>query len=139
MTTISNPPIDFTHWTMRLAAYLIDSIILAIVVVIISFIAKGGLVTIALSWVILSALYFILLDAFWGATIGKKIVGLEVQLEKGGRISLIKSIIRNISKITIVLPIVGWMIAVITSGIDRRQKLTDRWAGTTVVQTRQIV
>jgi uncharacterized RDD family membrane protein YckC len=124
---------------MRLAAYMIDSIILAIVVVIISLIAKGGLVTIALSWVILSALYFILLDVFWGATIGKKIVGLEVQLEKGGRISLIKSIIRNISKITIVLPIVEWMIAVITSGIDRRQKLTDRWAGTTVVQTRQIV
>ena len=138
MATESNPPIDFTHWTMRLAAYLIDSIMLGIVVVLIMIVAGGGLLILALSWVILSAIYFILLDVLWGATIGKKLVGLEVQLEKGGRISPTKSVIRNISKITLVLPIVGWMIAVITSGIDRCQKLTDRWAGTTVVQTRQI-
>jgi uncharacterized RDD family membrane protein YckC len=139
MTTVINPPIDFTHWAMRLTAYIIDSIMLAIVVGIIAFASNGGLVVIALGWVVLSGLYFIILDVYSGGTIGKRIVGLEVQLEKGGRISLTKSIIRNISKITIVLPIVGWLIAVITSGIDRRQKYLDRLAGTTVVQTRQIV
>jgi uncharacterized RDD family membrane protein YckC len=84
-------------------------------------------------------LYFILLDVYWGTTIGKRIMGLEVQLEKGGRISLKQSIIRNISKIVIILPILDWLIAVVTSGTDRRQKYTDRIAGTTVTQTRKTV
>ena len=34
-----------------------------------------------------------------GATIGKRVMGLEVQTVKGGRVSFGESFIRNISKI----------------------------------------
>jgi uncharacterized RDD family membrane protein YckC len=90
-----------------------------------------------LTFGILSILYFIILDVYWGATIGKRVMGLEVQLVKGGRISLDKSFIRNISKIFIVFLFLDWLIAVVTPGSDRRQKYSDRYAGTTVVQIRQ--
>ena len=139
MTNGSNAQIDFTHWLIRLVAYIIDSIILAIVIVILTRFLDMGLGLIALTWAILSLFYFSLLDVYWGTTIGKKVMGLKVQLEKGDRIPLKQSLIRNISKIFILLPILDWLIAVVTSGSDRRQKYTDRLAGTTVVQTRQVV
>jgi uncharacterized RDD family membrane protein YckC len=139
MATTNNPSIDFTHWIMRATAYLIDSLILLIGVIIILSITDSGISGILVSWVVLSAIYFILIEAFWGRTVGKKIVGLKVQLITGGKISFAKSIIRNISKITLVGPLIGWLIAVITSGADRRQRWTDRFAKTTVVQTRQII
>jgi uncharacterized RDD family membrane protein YckC len=64
-------------------------------------------------------------------------MGLEVQLVKGGRISLDKSFIRNISKIFPLFLFLDWLIAVVTAGTDRRQKYSDRIAGTTVVQVSQ--
>jgi len=139
MTNSSNAQIDFTHWLLRLVAYIIDSIILVIIIAIITDLTHLGIWFMLGAWAILSLLYFIFLDVYWGTTIGKKIIGLNVQLEKGGKVPLKQSIIRNISKIFILLPILDWLIAVVTSGTDRRQKYTDRLAGTTVVQTRQVV
>jgi uncharacterized RDD family membrane protein YckC len=66
-------------------------------------------------------------------------MGLEVQLSAGGRISLEKSFVRNISKIFPLLLFLDWLIAIVTPGDDRRQKLTDRWAGTTVNQVKQVL
>ncbi len=135
-----NPSIDLTHWLLRLLAYVIDSIIVGIVSFAISLAFRGQLITVLLlAWVVLSMVYFILLDIYWGTTVGKKIMGLAVQLEKGGRVSFMPSLIRNISKIFILLPVLDWVIAMVTSGEDRQQKFSDRFAQTTVVQTRQIV
>jgi uncharacterized RDD family membrane protein YckC len=149
MTTSSNGQIDFSHWLIRLVAYIIDAIIISIVAEIIAviigiaiilsgaFFLFVGFGLFFLTFGILSILYFIILDVYWGATIGKRVMGLEVQLVKGGRISLDKSFIRNISKIFIVFLFLDWLIAVVTPGSDRRQKYSDRYAGTTVVQIRQ--
>jgi uncharacterized RDD family membrane protein YckC len=66
-------------------------------------------------------------------------MGLVVQLEKGGKVSLMQSFIRNISKIFFFPVFLDWIIAMVTSGEDRQQKFTDRIAKTKVIQTRQIV
>ena len=136
-------------WLWRLIAYIIDSIIVGIVAFIIEFIIGIAIVLSGafflfvgyyfffLAFGLLSILYFIILDVVWGATIGKRLMGLDVELEKGGRISYGKSFIRNISKIFILFLFLDWLIAIVTAGNDKRQKLTDRWAGTTVVQIKQ--
>jgi len=141
--------IDFTMWLWRLIAYIIDSIIIGIVVAIIDFIIGlaivlsgafflfAGFGLFFLVFGVLSILYFIILDVVWGATIGKRLLGLEVQKVQGGRVSFGQSIIRNISKIFVLFLFLDWLIAVVTAGNDRRQKLTDRWAGTTVAQVKQ--
>ena len=154
MTTESSGQLDFMHWLIRLIAYIIDSIIIFIVtsvlgviiglIVALSVLTTGSLFLFGGIWLtfgifgLLSILYFIVLDVYWGATIGKRVMGLEVQLVKGGRISLDKSFIRNISKIFPLFLFLDWLIAVVTAGNDRRQKLTDRWAGTTVAQVKQV-
>jgi len=144
MTTSSNSgQIDFMHWLIRLIAYIIDSIIIAIPTAIIyliiiiaspNFFAFGGFLVVPFIFGILDLLYFVFLDVNWGGTIGKRIMGLQVQLVKGGKIPLDKAFIRNISKIYWIFLILDWLIAVLTPGTDRRQKWTDRYAGTTVVQ-----
>lgn len=141
--------VDFMVWVIRLIAYIIDAIIISIVSFIIGVIIAAAIVLsgafflfvgywlFLLTFGILSILYFIVLDVFWGATIGKRLMGLDVQLVKGGRISLGKSFIRNISKIFALFLFLDWLIAVVTPGPDNRQKWTDRFAGTTVVQARK--
>jgi uncharacterized RDD family membrane protein YckC len=148
MTTSSSAgQLDFTHWIIRLVAYIIDSIIIAIPAAIIYFIILaaavlgspffvfyGGWLVFPFLFGILEVLYFIILDVSWGATIGKRLMGLQVQTVNGARINFGQSIIRNISKIYWLFLVLDWLIGVATTGPDRRQKWTDRLAGTTVVQ-----
>ncbi len=138
--------LDLSLWLIRLIAYIIDGIIIFVVTVILGIIAAIALVTTGSLflfgglWItfglfgLLSILYFIVLDVVWGATIGKRVMGLQVQTVQGARIDFVKSIIRNISKINPLLVFLDWLIAIVTAGPDKRQKLTDRWAGTTVAQ-----
>ena len=87
---------------------------------------------------IVEVLYFVFFEVSWdGATIGKKIMGLKVQMTNGSKITFDKSFIRNISKIFWVFLILDWLLVVISPGSDPRQKYTDRIAGTTVVQVSQ--
>ncbi|MGZ4850656.1 MAG: RDD family protein [Candidatus Bathyarchaeia archaeon] len=146
----SSGQLDFSLWLIRLIAYIIDGVIIFVATVIlgiiaaviaaVSVIASGGLFFYGGIWLtfglfgLLSILYFIVLDVIWGATIGKRVMGLQVQTVKGARIAYGQSFIRNISKINPLLVFLDWLIAILTAGPDKRQKLTDRWAGTTVVQ-----
>lgn len=151
MTSSSSGQFDFSHWLLRLIAYIIDSIIIAIPTWIIWFIItlslafSGDIFFLAWGvWLIfpfilgiIEVLYFVLLDVYWGATIGKRVLGLQVQMENGGKVPFDKAFIRNISKIFYPFVILDWLIGVATSGADRRQKYTDRIAGTTVTSVRQ--
>ncbi|HUK84863.1 MAG TPA: RDD family protein [Candidatus Acidoferrum sp.] len=142
--------LDLSLWLIRLIAYIIDSIIIFVVTIILGIILAAILAAAVLSggsvlfyggiWLtfglfgLLSILYFIILDVVWGATIGKRVMGLQVQNLKGGRVTFVQSIIRNISKIFWLFLFLDWLIAIVTAGPDKRQKFTDRWAGSTVVQ-----
>jgi uncharacterized RDD family membrane protein YckC len=147
MTTTSNSSeqIDLMHWVLRLVAYIIDSFIILIPVAIIYFIALVAIISTGFFalfgiWLLLplllgiiEVLYFIVLDVSWGATIGKRILGLHVQMANGGKVPFDKAFIRNISKIFWPFLALDWLIGILTPG-DKRQKYTDRLAGTTIVQ-----
>ena len=153
MTTDSGQSgqLDLMHWLIRLVAYIIDSIIILIPTAIIYFIIfvaivlspgsffliYGGYLLLPLILGILEVLYFVILDVSWGATIGKRLLGLQVQMVKGGKVPFDKAFIRNISKIFWLFLILDWLIGIVTPGADRRQKYSDRLAGTTVVQVKQ--
>ena len=153
MGTENTPQIDFGHWVLRFIALLIDAIILGIIAAILFF---ALLIPIALAsalsggfaawgWTalyplvvgVLMVLYFLVLDVSWGGTVGKRVLGLRVQTVNGGRITYSQSLLRNISKIYWLLLLLDWIVGLLTSGADRRQKYSDRIAGTTVVQTSQ--
>jgi uncharacterized RDD family membrane protein YckC len=152
MATNSSSQIDMGHWLLRLIAWIIDSIILGIIAFIIvlflfvPFVFVGAFASFYAAWAyvlivplalgILSVLYFLILETSWGGTIGKRILGLHVQTVNGGKVSFGQSFIRNISKIFWVFLILDWLIGVATPG-DKRQKYSDRLAGTVVVQAGQ--
>ena len=142
--------IDWMHWIYRLIAYIIDSIIIAIPTYIVwfiitlavsfsplSFFAVYGL-AIVFPFIlgIIEVLYFAVLDVMWGATIGKRILGLQVQMVNGGKVPFGKAFIRNISKIYWIFLLLDWLIGVFSTG-DKRQKFTDRFTGTNVIQIKQ--
>ena len=148
--TTNTGQLDLTHWIYRLIAYIIDSIIVGIPATIIYlvitavlssnalfFAAWGSLLVLPFLLGILQLFYFMILDTAWGGTIGKRVMGLQVQTVNGSKVPIDKSFIRNISKIYGLFLFLDWLIAVVTAGADKRQKYTDRIAGTTVVQARQ--
>jgi uncharacterized RDD family membrane protein YckC len=77
------------------------------------------------------------MEASYGATLGKKVLGLQVQMVNGSKVTFDKAFIRNISKIFWLFLLLDWILGVATPGHDQRQKYTDRIAGTTVVQVKQ--
>jgi uncharacterized RDD family membrane protein YckC len=148
MTTQSTPQPDWNHWILRLVALVIDVVIWYIIGLLLLPLLFASLVLGGAFWGtylllpfisgILTVLYFVIMEvAFGGATIGKKILGLQVQMVDGSKITLVKSLIRNISKIYWLFLFLDWIVGIVTPGADRRQKYSDRIAGTTVVQGKQ--
>ena len=143
MSTQSSSQFDVNHWILRLIAFVIDSIIIAIPTYLIYYVI---ILSVPLSWGfylllpfllgILEVLYFMFMDVYSGATIGKMVLGLHVQTVDGSKITLDKAIIRNISKIFWLLLLIDWILGVATPSRDQRQKFTDRTAGTTVASIR---
>lgn len=153
MGTGSTQQIDVGHWVLRFIAIIIDSIICFVIawlllsLVLVSLLFSGASYLFWLgygNWLvlpfvagILQVLYFVILEVYWGGTIGKRIIGLRVQMTNGNKVAIDKAFIRNISKIYWILLLLDWLVAFVTPGDDRRQKYTDRIAGTTVVQVSQ--
>ena len=151
MGTENTPQIDIGHWVLRIVALIIDSIIIGIVVyillsvVLVSLLFTGALYSFWLGYGytlifpfilgILEIFYFAILEVAWGGTIGKRLMGLTVQMTNGSKVTIDKAFIRNASKIYPLLLLLDWIVALVTPGPDRRQKYSDRIAGTTVVQT----
>jgi uncharacterized RDD family membrane protein YckC len=152
--TGQNTQFDLGHWFLRLIALIIDAIILGIIAAIlffllfIPFLFVGSFAGFFAAWGwalgfplvvgVLMVLYFLYADVNWGGTFGKRIVGLRVQSVKGGKINYNQAFIRNISKIYWIFMFLDWIIGIATPG-DKRQKYTDRIAGTIVVQTSQVI
>jgi len=132
------------HEIKRFVAAIIDWIIVTVVswivvgILFASAIAIGGFGTIfwgigALAFALIAILYWAIPEAFMGATIGKKIMGLQV-VGTTGPMDLVKALIRNVTKISGLLLLIDWFVGLAMEG-DPRQKATDRFAGTTVVRT----
>jgi uncharacterized RDD family membrane protein YckC len=149
MSTGSSSQFDINHWILRLIAFIIDSIIIGIVAgiiyffVILSLFATGSWFALWGSYLLLpfllgifEILYFVFMEVSYDATLGKKILGLQVQTANGGKVTFDKAFIRNISKIYWLFLLLDWILGIAIAGTDQRQKYTDRIAGTTVVSVR---
>jgi uncharacterized RDD family membrane protein YckC len=59
---------------------------------------------------VLGYVYFVVLETFKGATIGKALMFLEVRSKNGARINLPQSIVRNLTKIYWIPIIFDWLV-----------------------------
>jgi uncharacterized RDD family membrane protein YckC len=78
--------------------------------------------------------YYIVLEAQFGATVGKRIIGLKVvKLDGGGAIDWQASIVRNVLRLVdgIFFYLVG---AIIVWTSSRKQRLGDKLAATVIVR-----
>jgi uncharacterized RDD family membrane protein YckC len=82
---------------------------------------------------LIAALYYVVLEGTWGRTIGKRLTGIRVVSDFGGKAALGRIIGR-----TLLRPIdamggylVGFLIAIVS---PRRQRLGDHAAGTLVIR-----
>jgi Predicted membrane protein/domain len=125
--------IDWVHWILRLVAFIIDGIIFGIIAGVIGFLVPWGWLFTDFLWGIMLWLYFSVFDVYMGATIGKRLLGIQVQTVTGGRVTFDKALTRNITKIFTPLLLIDWLIGIVTPG-DKRQKFLDRIAGVTFVR-----
>ncbi len=136
------------HWAKRVIAFVIDSVIVSIVVVILALVfaipfligtvAFPTFPTVFPWWWVLGGIvplivlgYFILAEGLYGRTLGKQIMGLRVERVDGKAVDLWSAIVRNISKINIVLLILDVAVGLGMHG-ETSQKFSDRYVGTKV-------
>ena len=131
------------HWLRRLIALIIDGILIWIVVQIIAFFVTlpaliTGVPIIFTSFDFLSGilhfLYAAVIEATWGATIGKQIMNLKTTRLDGGKATLDRTLLRDLSRIHGLFWLIDVVVGMATVG-DPHQKILDRYAGTTVVST----
>ena len=80
--------------------------------------------------------YLILMEAYVGWTIGKRILGMKVVDVNGHKIGLSKSIIRNILRLVDGLPAFNILGIILIATSPREQRFGDRVAKTYVVNDR---
>jgi uncharacterized RDD family membrane protein YckC len=128
------------HWIRRIIAAIIDFVIIVILWVILgaiftimAFFIPTGLIILPIIWGITWLIYVGFLEGTTGATIGKRMLNLEV-ISLEGPMNLGKGFIRNITKIHSLIFLIDWLVGFVTDG-DPRQRFMDRIANTTVVRT----
>jgi uncharacterized RDD family membrane protein YckC len=123
-------PTAFGGFWIRVAAYLIDALVLLVPIGLLryQFGALGQIVAIVGVW-----LYFALLESSSGqGTFGKMALGLAVEQADGGRISFARATGRYFAKILSALPLgLGFLMVGWTS---RKRGLHDLVAGTVVIR-----
>jgi len=133
----------------RFLALLIDIVILSAVFFPVTRIVKGTwvmssqdhlwnyglLVTDPLCLIFLAVivLYFILLEGVFGATIGKKILGLSIVQADGKSPGMKRSVIRNLLRVVDALPAFNILGIVLIVSSSERTRFGDRIAGTRVI------
>jgi uncharacterized RDD family membrane protein YckC len=80
---------------------------------------------------LLLVLYFTIAEASYGKTIGKKVMGLRVAAEDGGRPTLGTSFLRNLSKINWVLLLLDVILGLALE-VGYTKKFSDRFLRTSV-------
>ena len=79
--------------------------------------------------------YFILIEAYVGWTVGKRILGMRVVDETGNKISLTKSIVRNLLRLVDGLPTLNILGIILIASSPRGQRFGDRIAKTYVIRS----
>jgi uncharacterized RDD family membrane protein YckC len=128
-----------------LIAIIIDSILIWIVVGIIVLVANVlgfplpvlGIPMFTTNELIQGVLHFLyaaMIESTWGATIGKQIMNLKTTKLDGGKATFDRTFLRDLSRIHGLFWLIDVVVGMATVG-DPHQKISDRYAGTTVVST----
>ena len=88
----------------------------------------------ALLYFLLTLAYYVVTEAAWGATLGKRALGLVVRRVDGGRASFGQVLGRNVLRIVDGLPFLYLLGLIVMVATPRRQRLGDLAAGTVVVK-----
>jgi uncharacterized RDD family membrane protein YckC len=132
------------YWVRRLAALIVDYVIIAVVLGVIFAVAAAsfffggygamtfffGGFTIVVG--VLLILYFPLTESMWGASLGKRLLGLKVVSKSGTNPTFVEAFVRNISKIYWLLLLLDVIVGLATSK-GYQQKYSDHMMGTSVV------
>lgn len=135
-----NRNLQYAGFWIRVAAYLIDGVLLWIVNVVLSFLYVGsyniyGAETLLnIASLIIGVLYFTLMESSERqATLGKMAVGIKVGDQHGNRISFANALGRYVAKV--ILMIVTLTVSLMWVGWDdRKQGLHDKLADTYVFE-----
>lgn len=139
------------HWLLRIVAAIIDSIpwIVIVYVILWFLVLTPGAWWVGFGWGLgyfllwpflfglIEVLYFGLMEGSSGMSLGKRVMGLKVQMLDGSKPTFAKSFMRNISKIFWPVFLIDIIIGIVTPGPDPRQRYFDRIAGTTVINEKQ--
>jgi uncharacterized RDD family membrane protein YckC len=133
------------YWVKRFIAIIVDYVIIGIVVWAIvfaalsSFFFAGGYGAMAFVFGgftivvgVILILYFPLSEVMWGATIGKRVLGLKVVSKNGTNPTFVEAFVRNVSKIYWLLLLLDVIVGLAVSK-GYQQKYTDKMMGTSVV------
>lgn len=123
------------HWLRRFIAIIIDGVIISVIVWLIGWLVLLGPFWWAfqgLIWWGIAMLYFVVLEMSVHASLGKKLMSLEVVATEG-ELDVGSIFLRNVSKFMFFV-VIDWFVGIFTEG-DPRQKFTDRFAKTTVQRT----
>lgn len=135
-------------WLLRLAAYVVDVAVVAVVGLLLALLAYvplavGSVFSGQWSWrgvwqvpLLIGAgqvMYFSVMESFYGASFGKQLMGLRVEAGSGGRPTLVSALVRNISKVHGALLLLDVLLGLLL-GDDPRDRFTDTLAKTYVVR-----
>jgi uncharacterized RDD family membrane protein YckC len=82
-----------------------------------------------------SLVYFGGLERAWGATIGKRMVGLRVAMLDGGPLTGRAVLLRTLGRFIDMLLLTPIVAAIMVWSSPTNQRLGDRWGGTIVIRT----
>ena len=117
----------------RLLASLVDCIVLSILTALLSpMIGPNKIAFLSSVGGVIGLLYYIILEAILGATLGKLICGLRVTKDDGSPIDWLSSLIRNLLRIIDILPVSYLVGAIIIWNNPQKKRLGDIVAHTVV-------
>jgi len=87
-----------------------------------------------LAFLVIMGLYFVFLEGWLGATLGKWVFGLRVIGPGGGRAGLWKGALRNILRLVDGLPAFNLLGVILVQRSEERARFGDRIAGTRVIR-----
>jgi len=144
-----NKQFKYATLAQRFLALVIDFIILSLIFFPVTKIVKGVWIMsnqehqwsygwfitdpLCISFLIVIILYFIILEGTIGATIGKKVLGMQIITNDGSKIGLWQAVVRNFLRIVDALPAFNILGVVLIIKSPENARFGDRIAGTRVI------
>lgn len=120
------------HWLRRFVAIVIDAFIIYLPVnLFFDFVGAHFILTFLLTGGLFFA-YAALFDALIGGTFGKMLMSLK-SVSIAGKLDPAQALMRNISKVFLLVLLLDWIIGMLVDTNDPRQKWTDQLANTSVI------